>query len=468
MNRRILLLILGGLTAASLACSAGGLLLQAEPTATEALPALLLTAETSSPPSELPATIPPSESPTLPPPPTETATPSQVPTATGPRPSPSPLHLQVFEEIWNTINDNYLYRDFNDLDWNAVREETQQRIAAGMTDEEFYGMLYELIRSLGDEHSIFFDPERARQLDAEFAGEFQYVGIGVIHTPIPERGALSIVLVFPGSPAEQAGLQPHDNILAVDGQPVFDEQGNRRNILRGPEGSTITLDVQTPGQEARQVSVTRASVLTEMPVSHQIITTPAGKRIGYMLIPTFNEEQIDERVAQAIQELAQDAPLDGLILDNRHNGGGTSEVMLNTLAYFTNGDVGYFVQRDTQETVRVNGADISGSQSVPLVVLVGDGSASFGEVFAGILKDLGRATIIGQQTDGNVELLQVYDFVDGSRAWIAAATFRPLNNPDQNWEATGIIPDTLVPGRWDEFTFQNDPAIQAALQFLGG
>jgi len=455
------------LALAMLACSTVGLLNQVEPTDTLLLEAAtdlpVLAANTPVPLSS--ATVSATETFTPLPPPSET--PFIFSTAAGPRPSPSPLHFQIFEEVWGTIDQNYLYQDFNGLDWGGLREEYIQRIEAGLTDEEFYQSLQEMVQRLGDEHSTFFSPDQARQLDAEYAGEYGYVGIGVIHTPIPERKLLSIVLVFPGSPAEMAGLQPHDSVLAVDGQSVFDEQGNRRNILRGPEGTTITLTVQTPGQPMREVVVTRAQVLTEMPIPRRVVTTASGKRIGYLLIPTFNEEQIDEKVGQAIQEMAQSGRLDGLILDNRHNGGGTSEVMLNTLTYFTSGQVGYFVQRDNQEIIRVTGANIADSQYLPLAVLVGEGTASFGEVFAGILKDLNRATIIGETTDGNVELMRVFDFSDGSRAWIATATFRPINHPDQNWEATGIIPDFEVESRWDEVTFETDPVIQAALQFFG-
>lgn len=454
------------LVVASLACSAGGLLTRTEPAEAPVLPA----SNTSAPPTEPPApTAPPTETaaPLLPTP-DESPTPTVFPTATGPRPSPAPLHFQVFDEIWGAINANYLYSDFNGTDWNAVRGQALQRIGAGMTDPEFYAMLAEMIFNLGDGHSTFFSPEQARELDLEFAGKYEYVGIGVVHTPIPERGLLTIVLVFPGSPAEQAGLKPHDNILAVDGVPIFDEQGLRRDLLRGPAGTTIVVTVQTPGQDSRQATITRAPVVLEMPAPHQVIFTPSGKRIGYVLIPTFNEASIDEKITQAIQELSRDAPLDGLILDNRHNGGGQSEMMLNTLAKFVNGDVGYFVQHGSEEKIQVQGVDLAGSQSLPLVVLVDDGTVSFGEVFAGILQDLGRATIIGSQTDGNVELMRVFDFSDGSRAWIATAAFRPYLHPDQDWEATGIIPDISAAGNWDETTFDTDPVIQAALKFFGG
>ncbi len=335
---------------------------------------------------------------------------------------------------------------------------------AGLTDDQFYQAMYEMIQRLGDNHSTFFNPTQAKQMDEQFAGQYDYAGIGVVQSPDPERKLLSVVLVFPGSPAEQVGIQPHDNILAVDGQSVYDAQGNRLNLLRGPVGTTIQVTIQTPGQPPRVISVTRQQVNAEMPVPHQVYTTSSGKHIGYLLIPTFNEGGIGALVGQAISEMSANGPLDGLIVDNRHNTGGTSQEMLNTLSYFVSGPAGYFVNNAAQDTVSAAGVDIAGSQKIPLVVLVGKNTVSFGEVFSGILKDLDRAYLIGEPTEGNVELLSIFNFSDGSRAWIATGTFRPLNHPDQIWEKVGVQPDLIAASQWDQVTQDNDPVIQAALQ----
>ena len=382
----------------------------------------------------------------------------------GSLPTPSALQAKLLDELWQTINDSYLYRDFNGLDWNAVHAEYAGHIAAGLTDEQFYQDMLEMVERLGDNHSTYFSPLRARQMDEQYAGEYDYVGIGVVHSPEPELKLLSVVLVFPGSPAEQAGIQPHDSILAVDGQSVFDAQGNRLNLLRGPAGATIQVTVQTPGQPARVLSVTRQQVDAEMPIPHQVYTTPAGKHIGYLLIPTFNEGGIGALIGQTISEMTAGGPLDGLIVDNRHNGGGASQEMLNTLSYFVNGPAGYFVNKGAQETVTAGGIDINGSQKLPLVVLIGKNTVSFGEVFSGILKDLGRAYLIGEPTEGNVELLSIFNFSDSSRAWIATGTFRPFNHPEQLWEKVGVQPDLILLSQWDQVTQANDPVIQAALQ----
>jgi carboxyl-terminal processing protease len=175
---------------------------------------------------------------------------------------------------------------------------------------------------------------------------------------------------------------------------------------------------------------------------------------------------VDEQVAQALQEMTADAPLDGLILDNRMNNGGSNTVMEPMLGYFLGGHLGDFVSHSEQYPLEIKINDINGSAQMPLVVLVGSGTASFGEIFAGILQDIGRAYLIGKTTDGNVEILWEYDFEDGSQLWLANETFRPLNHPEQDWEKSGIIPDLTISGEFDEYSLNNDPSVIAAIQYL--
>lgn len=413
---------------------------------------------------------------------THTFTPPIIPTFTfTPLPSPTELaptaaidlnaaarQLKVFEELWQIVRERYLYPDFNGLDWEAIGAEYRLRIASGMTNEEFYQALSEMIRRLGDEHSVFFSPQEAAERDLEFQGQYNYVGIGVMTALIPERQRLTILLIFPGSPAEEAGLRAHDSILSVDGLPAVDESGPRQNLLRGPEGSIVELSVQTPGEPPRQVRITRRAVNAQLPLPRAALTTAGGKRIGYIFIPTFNDTNMDEMIGQALDELSASGALEGLIIDNRYNAGGASDVLLNTLGYFTSGAVGTFIENREQILLRAGRQQETRFQNLPLAILIGPGTASFGEVFAGALKDLDRAYLIGEQTEGNVEVLSIFNLSDGSRAWIATSTFRPLNHPEQNWEESGIIPDLIVHSAWDEFTLETDPAVLSALQYFDG
>lgn len=460
-RRLILLLFL----LAPLACKATQGLSPTQPTATStAVAALIATA------TPLPATATPV-------PPTETATPTPLPSAT-PSPLPSPTRsatidplatarqLAAFEELWGIVNQNYLYPDFNGLDWNAVGQEYRQRIEAGLSDEEYHLAMSEMIFRLGDNHSIYLSPEEAREDDRMRQGEVDYVGIGVRSLLVPEKRSLAVLLVYPGSPADLAGIKMHDNILEVDGQPVVSDEGTRQNLLRGPEGTTINVTVQTPGEPARTLPITRQRVGGALPVPYSVLTTPQGKRIGYIFMTSFADTSVDDSIAAALGAMTAEAPLDGLILDNRYNSGGASDVLLDTMNYFASGLMGNIVDRKSNNPLTVPGVDIGGSQTLPIAVLIGEGTASFGEVFAGVLKNLGRATLIGEQTDGNVEILSIFNLSDGARAQIAAFTFRPPNDNGEDWEETGIIPDLTVASVWEEITQATDPVIQAALAFF--
>jgi carboxyl-terminal processing protease len=376
--------------------------------------------------------------------------------------------LSIFDELWNIVNEEYLYEDFNGVDWDAAYQEYQEKIEAGLDDEGFYQAMREMIYSLNDDHSDYLSPAEVLEEDAEYAGDTNFVGIGIWVVSLPERDRAVILLVFPGSPAAEAGLKSHDSILAVDGEPILDETGDMVDSILGPEGTPVNLTVQSPGGTPRDLTITRAQISGSLPVPNQILTSPNEQRIGYLLIPTLADGTVDNRVKEVLKELSADGPLDGLILDNRLNGGGYNNVMENILEYFTGGLVGYFVNREGEEALKLSAKDIDGSTTVPLVVLVGFDTASFGEIFAGILKDQGRATLIGETTDGNVETLWGYDFEDGSRAWIAHDTFHPVNHPDDDWEKSGIIPDITVTSEWDQVTFETDPVIQAALDYFDG
>jgi carboxyl-terminal processing protease len=204
----------------------------------------------------------------------------------------------------------------------------------------------------------------------------------------------------------------------------------------------VTLTVQRPGEAPRDVTLTRRRVAGFLPIDYCLVP---GTRIGYILLPTFLDETIADQTRAALQAMA---PLDGLVLDNRMNGGGLGSVTQEVLSLFTSGLQGYFVTREGRDPLDLLPEDIGGSQTVPLVVLVGVDTVSYGEILSGVLRLRGRAPIVGAPTLGNVEQLRRYDFEDGSRAWIASAAFEPLGQSSGIWENTGITPDVLVPTRW--------------------
>jgi carboxyl-terminal processing protease len=317
-----------------------------------------------------------------------------------------------------------------------------------------------MIFELGDEHSALVSPAGVQIEEDELEGELEFVGIGVYSDVDFERGLLTVLSVFPGSPAEFAGLQPHDSILFVDGLPIT-ENGGIRTL--GPECSAVVITVQSPGEEPRDIILVRSQIEGNIPVEALLIPTSDGSRIGYISIPTFFDESIPRQVEDALEGFGE---LDGLILDVRLNSGGSVDIGNRVLRLFTDGKLGEFVSRTDSDELKVRAKSIHNSQTVPLAVLVGEDTVSMGEIFAGLLKDARGAKIAGQTSLGNVEVLNGYELDDGSWLWIAASTFDSAFSED-NWEQTGIVTDIEAYAPWDTFRFETDPSIAAALELLG-
>jgi carboxyl-terminal processing protease len=370
---------------------------------------------------------------------------------------------KVFDQLTKTIEKVYLYPDFNGLDWKATVAKYRAKIDAGLETEAFYTEMYNLVTELGDDHSQFESPAIVAASDAELAGKVDYVGIGTLVEPFIEKGHFTIISVFPNSAASHSGLKAHDSVIAVDGIPLIEDGKPHSLRMRGPECSVARVTVQSPGEEPRDVILMRFKVTSPLPVEARLVSTNDGSRIGYIFLPSFFDETLPDQVDKALKDFGD---LDGLIIDNRMNTGGASTVVEPILSHFASGTLGQFVSRAGKRPFTIDADPINNSQKVPMVVLVGEGTVSFGEIFSGILQDQGRAKIVGQTTLGNVETLSGYDFDDGSRAWIARERFDPAHT-HANWEKDGIIPDAVAFADWDTFSFETDPGVAAAVKLLG-
>jgi C-terminal peptidase prc len=411
--------------------------------------------------------------------PTSTATPTPSVTPT-PSPTFEPLpptatlaplaqaqREAVFERVWGLVRDRYIYTDYRGLDWEAMRAEFAPRVASADSPEAFYGLMRELIQRLGDDHSRFESPREVAEEQAEFEGELRYAGIGVQVRDIAE-GAL-ITKVARDGPAEEAGLRTRDVILAIEGVPFTDTArfGSIGPIgaVRGVPGSPVRLTIRSPGRAPRDVTVTRRAISADAfaRVEAQLLR---GGRIGLIHIDTFFAEELEQDVRAALARLSAGGPLDGLIVDVRDNGGGRIDLMLDTIAMFADGGtIGSSAGRGSRNRLRVpSGQTLPAYAETPIVVLIGEETASAAEMFAAGMRALGRATIVGVASSGNLEKLVRAALADGSRLWLAELTYRL---PDgKTLEGRGVQPDQVVDVEWWRYEADDDPQIKAAVAQL--
>ncbi|HEX5692134.1 MAG TPA: PDZ domain-containing protein, partial [Roseiflexaceae bacterium] len=329
MSLRLVRILLLGLLALSVgACSAELPRLPQFVQAPSATPLATATAQPSA--TALPSATPqPTDTPQPSATPVPSNTPTPLPTVEPLPPTPTLVALgqeqraAIFDRVWRLVRDRYVYPDYGGLDWNAVRTEFEPRVAAAATAEDFYGLMYELIERLGDDHSRFESPRDVAEGEAEFEGELRYAGIGV-QIRETDEGALITRIAKPG-PASDAGLQKHDLIVAIGGVPFTDTArfgpAGPIGAVRGTPGTLVNLTIRSANGATREVMVMRQAISADAFARVEGQMLP-GSRIALLRIDTFYAEGIVEDVRAELDRLGADGPLDGLIIDVRENGGG--------------------------------------------------------------------------------------------------------------------------------------------------
>ena len=340
-------------------------------------------------------------------------------------------------EIIDSIEDNY---------YKPVDE-------SKMDDASLKG----IVESLNDPYSHYLTPKETRAFNEDVSGQFEGVGMNVEQ----DRRGLKVLRVFEGSPAETAGIDRGDFILAVDGRSIAGVSSEiATSRIKGPAGTSVQLRVFTPGAERdRTVKVKRERI--EVPVARGRVKVVNGHKVGVVELFGFSEGA-HALLSREIKKLRRRGA-EAIVLDLRGNGGGLLlEAVGVSSLFIEDGKIVSVRGRHRAERTHDAEGDAILPESVPVAVLVDGGSASASEIVTGALRDRGRATVVGTRTFGKGLVQEVERLSNGGVLDITVANYylpggetittkgikpqvRAVDDPDtKRDEALPVALDTLA------------------------
>ncbi len=367
---------------------------------------------------------------------------------------------KIFSQAWRIVSQAYLDDSFNHQNWWLLRENAlKQRLD---NREATYTAIQKMLASLDDPFTRLLKPNQYRSLQVNTSGELSGVGLQIALDP--ETGELEVVAPIAGSPADQAGIQPRDRIVEINGvltsELTLDEAASR---MRGPIGTTVTLTIQAKAGVQKSVELVRDRIALN-PVYAVLDSQPDGIPVGYIRLTQFSANATTE-ITDAVTRLEEQGA-DAYILDLRNNPGGLLQAGIEIARlWLDEGTIVYTVNR--QGTLGSFEDDGPALTKDPLVVLVNQGTASASEILAGALQDNGRAKLVGEKTFGKGLIQSLFDLSDGSGLAVTVAKYETPNHRDIH--KLGIKPDLEVP--LEPITLKEvgtaaDGQYQAALELL--
>ncbi len=347
------------------------------------------------------------------------------------------VNFKLFWQVWDLIKDKYVEEDVNEV-------------------EMFYGAQMGLLASLGDPYSVFLVPEVAENFTEELKGKFEGIGAEIAI----KKDRLTIVAPLPDSPAEKAGCQAGDKILAIDGLDTTGMSTTKAvTLIRGDKGTEVVLTILHKNGDQEEIVVIRDKIQYAS-VKYKLLEDDT---IGYIQVSHFNEDT-EKLFDEAVNNLTNQN-IDSIILDLRNNPGG----FLTTAISMANNWVedGIIVKEKSRDSARNQSFSANGQAKLKdkkTVVLVNGGSASASEIVSGALQDYGLATILGETTFGKGSVQDLTELSDGSSIKLTIAKWYTPN--DRSISQEGIVPDVIVELTAEDYNNDIDPQLDKAIEIL--
>lgn len=293
-----------------------------------------------------------------------------------------------------------------------------------LTDGAIKGML----AALGDPYSTYMDKKEAQSFEESITSSFEGIGAQVEE----KNGQILIVAPIKGSPAEKAGLKPHDEIQKVDGKSVKGKTVNEAvAMIRGKKGTDVKLVLKREGVGEIDVTIKRDTIPVETVYSKMI-----DGNIGEIQITSFSENTAKE-LTKAIDDLTEKGAK-RFVLDLRGNPGGLMDQAIVMSNLFVDKGKTIMQVEPKNGTKEVYKAENERKVNKPTVVLVNGGTASAAEIMAAALHQASGIPIVGEKTFGKGTVQNAENFSDGSTVKLTIAKWL---TPNGNWiHEKGIEP----------------------------
>ncbi|HAT73418.1 MAG: Carboxyl-terminal protease [Candidatus Moranbacteria bacterium GW2011_GWF2_36_839] len=339
--------------------------------------------------------------------------------------------------------------------WDLVKEKHVERNSLD-AQKMVYGAINGMLSATSDPYSSFFNPEESKMFSEDIAGSFDGIGaeLGM------KDKILTVIAPLDGSPAQKAGIRSGDKILKIDEKSSLELSIDQAvDLIRGKKGTQVKLTILHDGeQETVEINVIRDTIkLDSAKVEFK------DDDIAYLKIIKFSDD-VDVQFDSAMNKIiAQQSK--GIILDLRDNPGGLLDKSIKVASrMIAKGSVVVLEENNAgkkNSLYTIGGDKLS---SIPMVVLINEGSASASEILAGALKDDRGLTLIGEKTFGKGSVQQLMDLPGGSSVKITVAKW--LTPKGDYIMEKGISPDIEVEMTNDDYKNERDPQLDKAMEII--
>ena len=340
---------------------------------------------------------------------------------------------------------------------SGLRELIDARYLGEVDDSELEEGLYKgLISGLEDPYSVYYDEEETKRLVEATEGE--YDGIGAVLTQNMDTGIVTLVQIYEGSPAMEAGLKDDDILYKVGDMEVTGmDLTEVVSHIKGEKGTEVSLTVLR-GENNEEVTVTAVrNTIQAQTIEYEM----KDDKIGYIAVSEFDLVTYAQ-YKDALTDLEGEG-MKGLIVDLRNNPGGNLKTVCDMLDLML--PEGLIVYTEDKEGNREEMESDEESQfHLPMVVLMNGNSASASEIYAGAIQDYGIGKIVGTQSYGKGVVQQIFDLKDGTCVKLTIAEY--FTPKGRNINGTGITPDVEVEYEKNEEDPEADNQLDKAVEVL--